>query len=107
MWGPKGCALMGEDFKHISEKEEIFDKVLQTQSAFAKAIEEYRELQPEIEKLEAYYSGKQWKEDFAMDERGEIPADVKRGVLSEDGIYNVLERNREIMEMTGSYGFDS
>ena len=50
---------MGKDFKHISEMEEIFDKVLQTQSAFEKAIEEYRELQVEIEKLEAYYSSKQ------------------------------------------------
>ena len=38
-----------------------------------KAIEEYRGLQPEISKLEEYYSGKQWKEDYAIDERGEIP----------------------------------
>ncbi len=90
---------MRKDFEHISEMEKIFDKVLQTQSAFKKAVEEYRELQPEIDKLEAYYSGKQWKDDYAMDERGEIPADVKRGVLSEDGIYNMLERNKEIMEM--------
>ena len=92
---------MGKDFKHISEMEKIFDKVLQTQSAFEKAIEEYRGLQPEIEKLEAYYSSKQWKEDFAADERGEIPVDMKRGVLSEDGIYNMLERNKEIMEIIG------
>ena len=92
---------MGKNFKHISEMEEIFDKVLQTQSAFEKAIEEYRGLQPEIEKLEAYYSSKQWKEDFAADERGEIPVDMKRGVLSEDGIYNMLERNKEIMEIIG------
>ncbi len=91
--------VMGKDFKHLSEMEEIFDKVLQTQSAFEKAIEEYRELQSEIGKLEEYYSSEQWKEDFAADERGEIPADVKRGVLSEDGIYNMLERNKEILDM--------
>ena len=90
---------MGKDFNHLSEMEEIFDKVLQTQSAFEKAIEEYRELQSEIGKLEEYYSSEQWKEDFAADERGEIPADVKRGVLSEDGIYNMLERNKEILDM--------
>ncbi len=92
---------MGEGYKHLSEMEEIFNKVLQTQSALEKAIEEYRELQPEVDKLEAYYSSKQWKDDFASDERGEIPADVKRGILSEDGIYNMLERNKEIMEMIG------
>ncbi len=90
-----------KDFEHISEMEKIFDKAIQAQSALKKAIEEYRELQPEIEKLEAYYSSRQWKDDFAMDERGEIPADIKRGVLSEDGIYNLLERNRGILEMIG------
>ena len=42
---------MSKDFEHISEMEKIFDKVLQTQSAFEKAIEEYRDLQPEIAKL--------------------------------------------------------
>ena len=95
---------MGKDFKHISEMEEIFDKVLQTQSAFEKAIEEYRELQVEIEKLEAYYSSKQWKDDFAMDEKGELPDKLKRGILSEDGIYNLLERNKELKERIGIRG---
>ena len=90
---------MGKDFKHITEMEEVFDRVLQAQSTLERAIEEYRGLQPDVEKLEAYYSGRQWKKDFAMDERGEIPADLKRGVLSEDGIYNMLERNKEIMDM--------
>ncbi|WP_081668408.1 DUF4298 domain-containing protein [Butyrivibrio sp. MC2013] len=30
---------------------------------------------------------------------------LKRGVLSEDGIYNMLERNKEIMKILN--GFDS
>lgn len=98
---------MMKNFQHIAEMEKIFDKVLQTQSAFEKAIEEYRELQPEIDKLEAYYASKQWKDDYTMDERGEIPADVKRGVLSEDGIYNMLERNKEIIGMIGENADES
>lgn len=32
-----------------------------------------------------------WKEDFEADERGELPANLKRGVLSEDGLWNLLE----------------
>lgn len=31
-----------------------------------------------------------WRADFEADEEGELPADLPRGVLSEDGIYNVL-----------------
>lgn len=57
-------------------------------------------------KLENYYISDQWKENLAMDERGEIPADIRRGVLSEDGIYDLLDRNSEIMRMiVGSYLF--
>nr|WP_081794705.1 DUF4298 domain-containing protein [[Eubacterium] cellulosolvens] len=32
-----------------------------------------------------------------IDEAGEFPEKLRRGVLSEDGIYNFLERNKEIM----------
>lgn len=92
---------MSKDFKHISDMEKIFDEVLDAQDYLDKAIENYKKLQPKIQKLDKYYSSKQWKDDFAADERGEIPVSMKRGVLSEDGIYNMLERNKEILEMLG------
>ena len=44
------------------------------------------------------YSGDDWKRDFADDEAGRLPNDLKRGVLSEDGIYDLLE---EYGELTG------
>jgi hypothetical protein len=40
--------------------------------------------------LKEYYEGGQWLEDFRADERGELPPDMKRGVLSEDGLWNLL-----------------
>lgn len=58
-----------------------------------------------IQELEAYYISQQWKDDFAMDEEGKFPKKLRRGVLSEDGIYNMLERNKEIMKILD--GFDS
>ncbi len=81
--------------------ERVFGEILEAQDSVEMAVEKYKSLQDKVKKLERYYSGKQWKEDYSMDERGEIPTDVKRGVLSEDGIYNMLERNREIMELLG------
>lgn len=92
---------MNKDFKHISDMEKIFDEILDAQESLDKSVEYYKKLQSKVQKLDKYYSSKQWKDDFAADERGEIPADVKRGVLSEDGIYNMLERNKEILEMLG------
>ena len=44
-----------------------------------------------ISELEAYYTSGEWKQDFAADEAGLLPKGLKRGVLSEDGIYNLLE----------------
>ncbi len=49
------------------------------------------------EKLEAYYTSSYWKEDFQLDEEGKLPADLKRGVLSEDGISSVLDDYHELM----------
>ncbi len=43
-----------------------------------------------LEELVDYYSNGQWIKDFECDERGELPSDLKRGVLSEDGVYNLL-----------------
>ncbi len=44
-----------------------------------------------LRELADYYSSDDWKRDFAADEAGLLPRDLKRGVLSEDGIYNLLE----------------
>ena len=54
---------------------------------------------PFIRDLDSYYTSPQWKEDYAADEAGKLPADLKRGVLSEDGVYNLLERWREIVAL--------
>ena len=40
--------------------------------------------------LTAYYESAAWKRDFTADEAGILPKDLKRGVLSEDGIWNLL-----------------
>jgi peroxiredoxin Q/BCP len=45
----------------------------------------------DIAALKKYMDSGQWRLDYEADEAGEIPASVKRGVLSEDGLYNLLE----------------
>ena len=41
--------------------------------------------------LEAYYTSGEWREDYEADEREELPPDLKRGVLSQDALYDLLE----------------
>ena len=52
-------------------------------------------LQSLIGELEAYYTSDEWKRDFTDDEKGLFPKKLPRGVLSEDGVYNLLEEYRE------------
>ena len=44
----------------------------------------------DVAELSKYYGSDLWKQDFAADEAGKLPPDLKRGVLSEDGIWNLL-----------------
>jgi phosphoglycolate phosphatase len=48
-------------------------------------------VQADLNQLKEYQESGQWLEDFEADERGEIPQDIKRGILSEDALYNLLE----------------
>ncbi len=94
--------LAGENVpQHIYQMENILDNAIQKMDALEKKIAEYEAFQAEIQKLEAYYTSPQWKADFAADEAGQYPDKLKRGVLSEDGIWNMLERNRELLERIG------
>ena len=55
-------------------------------------------IKEDIAELSKYYSSELWKLDFAADETGNLPPDLKRGVLSEDGIWNLLSDYREIQK---------
>ena len=52
----------------------------------------------DVAELSKYYGSELWKQDFANDEAGKLPPNLKRGVLSEDGIWNLLSDYREIQK---------
>lgn len=43
-----------------------------------------------LEELTAYYEGGQWLRDYLADQQGRFPARMKRGVLSQDGVWDLL-----------------
>lgn len=83
--------------ERIKNMETILDTSNRKLDDLEAAIAALKDYQGEIRKLEAYYTSADWKKDFALDEAGKLPADLKRGVLSEDGVYLMLERNRELL----------
>ena len=54
--------------------------------------------------LDEYYRSPLWRSDFEADEAGELPADLPRGILSEDGIYNALTEYGELTERKSADG---
>jgi hypothetical protein len=60
------------------------------------ALDKWETAQDDITALSEYYGSDLWRQDFADDEAGLLPADLKRGVLSEDGLWNLLVDVREL-----------
>jgi hypothetical protein len=59
------------------------------------AADSLKAVKDDVAELNKYYGSELWKLDFAADEAGKLPPDLKRGVLSEDGIWNLLSDYRE------------
>ena len=83
----------------IKKMEAILDEANASLDELETAVSRYANLQKKIEKLEAYYTGGQWRKDYEADEAGKLPKVLKRGVLSEDAVYDLLERNKEIYKL--------
>ena len=79
-----------DQIKRIQAMEAILDKSEATLELLQIALQHYEDIQQEFHTLEMYYQSDLWRKDFRDDERGKIANDVKRGVLSEDGIWNLL-----------------
>lgn len=76
--------------------ENIYEEASRNIEEMEQKLASYKDLQSEIKRLEDYYTSDEWKEDYSLDEEGLLPEDLKRGVLSEDGIHNLLERYMEL-----------
>ena len=85
-----------EQIERIKTMEQHLDRASQAVMNLSAALDDYAEVLTSIRELEKYYGSDDWKQDFADDEQGLLPQDLKRGVLSEDGILNVLTDNQDL-----------
>ena len=80
---------------------ESIDRVRKMEAIFDELSSGILENPPRINRkllrsLIDYYEGGEWRQDFELDEAGLLPCDLKRGVLSEDVVYNLLEMISEV-----------
>ena len=71
--------------RRIKRMEKVFDRLLWQKENTPEKLDEAL-----LKRLTRYYEGVGWSVDFKLDEAGLLPKDLKRGVLSEDGVYNLL-----------------
>ena len=83
-----------QQIERIQYMEQLLDFVLKAR----KEQDKQERIQEAICILSEYYGSDEWKQDFADDEAGRLPKDLKRGVLSEDGIWNVLSSEENEQE---------
>jgi len=88
------CELL--QVERIKWMEQRFNKALAAiKDGSADSLKAIKE---DVAELSKYYGSELWKLDFAADETGNLPPDLRRGVLSEDGIWNLLEDYRKIQK---------
>ncbi len=68
----------------IRAMEALFDRLLT-------ADQEDPGYQDALAQLVQYYESGLWLQDYTLDEQGQLPRDLKRGILSQDALYEFLE----------------
>ena len=93
--------------ERIEMMEKLLDQASDAVAAFDEALDEFARVQEGILVLDNYYGSDEWMEDFEADEAGKLPADLKRGVLSEDALFDLLTDNKQLfvrlMELAADY----
>ena len=109
--GKKVLVLAGKSAPKIIREDPICDllqieRIKWMEQRFNHALAAFKDasaislkaIKEDVAELSKYYGSDLWKQDLAADEAGKLPPDLKRGVLSEDGIWNLLADYREILE---------
>lgn len=79
-----------EVIARVKQMEQYMDEVLAILEKCPDSIKDDESIKMKIAELENYQESGKWFLDYEYDERGELPSDLKRGVLSEDMLYNLL-----------------
>ena len=82
--------------ERIEQMERCLDRAETAVKAAEAALEQLEAVKDDVRRLADYYGSALWRKDFEDDEAGLLPPGLKRGVLSEDAVWNVLTRFREL-----------
>ncbi len=76
--------------QRICAMEEKLERCVAALAVLESALDGYQSVSRDIQALAEYMDGGQWLRDYTDDAFGRIPRDLKRGVLSQDALYDML-----------------
>lgn len=83
------------DYKHIEELEQLrvsYEQLIHQAEELLDTLDSHKE---DYITLRDYYTSEQREQDLLADEQGLIPPSLKRGILSEDELYDLMGDYRE------------
>ena len=88
---------MNKQLKRIEKMESNMEVSELAIRELSEALEKYESAQDKYYELTNYYGSVQWMDDYEADEEGKLPVDMKRSVLSEDAVYNLITDHSDLM----------
>lgn len=82
--------------QRIQARENDLNTALAALKDFEVVLKTLDSAQDSVKRLQDYYSSQEWFEDLDRDDAGEFDDSLNRGVLSEDGIFNLFVQNQEV-----------
>ena len=84
--------------ERVRKMEQLLDESSEAVSQLGLALEKYEAALGGMKELFEYYSGGEWLDDLRADDAGLFPHGLKRGVLSEDAVFDLMAEDLAVRE---------
>lgn len=88
--------LPDAELDRIRTLERLYNEWAAMLPALQAAQTQWREARAKLDELKRYYHSELWMQDVEADAAGRIPADMPRGILAEDTLYNALHEEYQL-----------
>lgn len=100
-WETIFCDENASPAERVRAMELAFDRACGVNGTLIEDLEAFEKNLGTMKELAKYMESGLWKKDFEADEAGGFSDEIKRGVLSEDGLYNVLSEYDDLRKRLG------
>ncbi len=90
--------MIDEAISRIEYMEKLFDSVKSYVNTDPLAALSDNDFRKKLGILARYYEGGCWLKDYEFDEKGRLPENLKRGILSQDEFYDFLVEMEKLLK---------